>query len=138
MSIINTWNKVQGTFSVKVEPNLTLNNDVEMNALVASGPHPSLNSVQIFILVATLPPCSFPWALEENEPNSIVRRKSSLAQANSNIHCSGHSPKFRPKHVTSAQTMSVNFNILAQNTRPYAFCLLLDVNEETSIPDCCY
>lgn len=100
-------------------------------------PHPSLKSVQIFILVATLPPCSFPWALEENEPNSIVRRKSSLAQANSNIHCSGHSPKFRPKHVTSAQTMSVNFNILAQNTRPYAFCLLLDVNEETSIPDCC-
>lgn len=43
MSIINTWNKVQGTFSVKVEPNLTLNNDVEMNALVASGSHPSLN-----------------------------------------------------------------------------------------------
>lgn len=43
MSMINTWNKVQSTFSVKVEPNLTLNNDVEMNALVPLGSHSSLN-----------------------------------------------------------------------------------------------
>ena len=34
---------MQSTFSVKVEPNLTLNNDVEMNALVPLGSHSSLN-----------------------------------------------------------------------------------------------